>query len=170
MRAASQTKYSLLYRFLLSTGLRIGEALALKRSDFDFEKGIVSVNKNVVFVNGEKIEQTPKSDAGYRIVPVPRSICDEIKCMSGDAIFPYSYNAVRKATERIAKETGLNVTLHILRHTYATRLEEGNIQPKLKQYLLGHASLEVTQNIYTDTTTEYLESVSGKIQNVFCGI
>lgn len=75
-----------------------------------------------------------------------------------------------KATERIAKETGLNVTLHILRHTYATRLEEGNIQPKLKQYLLGHASLEVTQNIYTDTTTEYLESVSGKIQNVFCGI
>ncbi len=170
LRAASQTKYSLLYRFLLSTGLRIGEALALKRSDFDFEKGIVSVNKNVVFVNGEKIEQTPKSDAGYRIVPVPRSICDEIKCMSGDAIFPYSYNAVRKATERIAKETGLNVTLHILRHTYATRLEEGNIQPKLKQYLLGHASLEVTQNIYTDTTTEYLESVSGKIQNVFCGI
>ncbi len=79
-------------------------------------------------------------------------------------------NIEDKATERIAKETGLNVTLHILRHTYATRLEEGNIQPKLKQYLLGHASLEVTQNIYTDTTTEYLESVSGKIQNVFCGI
>ena len=64
----------------------------------------------------------------------------------------------------------LNVTLHILRHTYATRLEEGNIQPKLKQYLLGHSSLAVTQNIYTDTTTEYLESVSERVQNVFCGI
>lgn len=85
-------------------------------------------------------------------------------------IIPYSYNAVRLATDRLAKETGLNVTLHILRHTYATRLEEGNIQPKLKQYLLGHASLAVTQNIYTDTTAEYLESVSERVQNVFCGI
>lgn len=51
----------------------------------------------------------------------------------------YSYNAVCLATDRIAKETGLNITLHILRQTYATRLEEDNIQPKLKQYLLGHA-------------------------------
>ena len=170
LRAASQTKYFLLYRFLLGTGLRIGEALALKRSDFDFEKGTVSVSKNVVFVNGKKIEQTPKTEAGYRKVPVPRSICDEIKCASSEIVFPYSYNAVRLATDRIAKETGLNVTLHILRHTYATRLEEGNIQPKLKQYLLGHASLAVTQNIYTDTTTEYLESVSERVQTVFCGI
>ena len=51
--------------------------------------------------------------------------------------------------------------------TNATR---GNIQPKLKQYLLGHASMAVTQNIYTDTTAEYLESVSERVQNVFCGI
>lgn len=170
LRAASKTRYSLLYRFLLCTGLRIGEALALKRSDFDFEKETVSVNKNVVFVNGDKIEQTPKTEAGYRIVPVPQNICREVERMQGETVFPYSYNAVRLATDRIAKETGLNVTLHILRHTYATRLEEGNIQPKLKQYLLGHASLAVTQNIYTDTTTEYIESVSGKVQNVFCGI
>ena len=134
------------------------------------DKGTVSVNKNVVFVNGKKIEQTPKTEAGYRKVPVPRSICDEVKCVSSEIVFPYSYNAVRLATDRIAKETGLNVTLHILRHTYATRLEEGNIQPKLKQYLLGHASLAVTQNIYTDTTTEYLERVSERVQNVFCGI
>ena len=170
LRAASQTKYFLLYRFLLGTGLRIGEALALRRSDFDFEKGTVSVNKDVVFVNGQRIEQTPKTEAGRRIVPVPRSICDEIERVGEGIIFPYSYNAVRLATGKIAKETGLPVTLHILRHTYATRLEEGNIQPKLKQYLLGHASLAVTQNIYTDTTPEYVESVSERVRDVFCGI
>lgn len=170
VRAANKTKYSLLYRFLLATGLRIGEALALKHSDFDFEKNLVSVNKNVVFVGGKRIEQKPKTEAGNRRVPVPQKLCEEIKAVGAGVIFPYTYNAVRIAMDRLADETGLNVTLHILRHTYATRLEEGNISPKLKQYLLGHASMAVTQNIYTDTTAEYVESVSNRVQNIFCGL
>ena len=66
--------------------------------------------------------------------------------------------------DRIAKKTGLNVTLHILRHTYATRLEEAGIAPKLKQYLLGHASLEMTQNTYTDIQTDYVYTLSDKIR------
>ena len=93
----------------------------------------------MVFVGGKRIEQKPKTEAGNRRVPVPQKLCEQIKAVGAGVIFPYTYNAVRIAMDRLADETGLNVTLHILRHTYATRLEEGNIQPKLKQYLLGHA-------------------------------
>ena len=68
--------------------------------------------------------------------------------------------------EKIAKGLDIKTTLHTLRHTYATRLEDAGIPAKVKQYLLGHASLEMTQNTYTDTQTAY-DSVLDKERAVF---
>ncbi|MDE7329511.1 MAG: site-specific integrase [Clostridia bacterium] len=164
----SGTKYSLLYRFLTATGLRIGEALALRRSDVDFTKCMVNVSKNVVFIKGKRIEQdTPKTDAGNRIIPISKTICRELEQIQTEILFPYTYNAVHCAIQRVARNTGIPVTLHILRHTYATRLEEAGISPKMKQYLLGHASLEMTQGKYTDTQQHYVEALSDRIRKVF---
>lgn len=168
LQAAKETKYDTLIRLLLSTGLRIGEALALLRSDVDFEKCTVTVSKNVVFVGGKRIEQdTPKSDAGNRTVPISKELCDELSKIETDRLFPYSYNAVKLSVDRIAKNTGICVTLHVLRHTYATRLEEAGIPAKVKQYLLGHATLEMTQNVYTDMQPEYIDSISHRIRECF---
>ena len=162
------SKYELLYRTLLATGMRIGEALALERSDVDFEKRTVTVTKNVVYVDGKRIVQdTPKTQAGNRTLPLPENLCKELFDTQTEQLFPYSYNSVRLATERLAKATGIEVTLHILRHTYATRLEEAGIPPKVKQYLLGHASLDMTQNVYTDTQMHYVESLSDSVRALF---
>ena len=148
--------------------MRIGEALALTRSDVDFEKCTVSVTKNVVQVDGKQILQdTPKSQAGTRTIPLPEILCRHLRGVKTKLLFPYSYNAVRIATERLAKSMGIELTLHILRHTYATRLEEAGIPPKVKQYLLGHASLDMTQNVYTDTQMHYVESVSDSVRALF---
>ena len=165
IEAAKETSHYLLFRFLLATGLRIGEALALTKDDIDFERGAVTVSKNVVYIGNKRIEQpTPKSEAGNRTIPFPKEFSDEFKEVTTFELFPCSYNAVKKSMDRIAKKTGLNVTLHILRHTYATRLEEAGISPKLKQYLLGHASLEMTQNTYTDIQADYVYTLSDKIR------
>ena len=69
--------------------------------------------------------------------------------------------------EKVAKGLDIKMTLHTLRHTYATRLEDAGIPAKVKQYLLGHTSLEMTQNTYTDTQTAYIDSVSDKVRAVF---
>lgn len=162
--SSAKTSHDLLFRFLLATGLRIGEALALTKEDVNFDKSTVTVNKNVIFIKGKRIVQdTPKSDAGNRTIPFPRTILQELDKITTFDLFPCSYNAVKKSIQRIAKETGLNVSPHILRHTYATRLEEAGIAPKLKQYLLGHASLEMTQNVYTDVQPDYVYLMSDKI-------
>lgn len=164
----TETKYSLLYRFTLATGLRVGEALALLKSDIDFENHSVTVSKNVVFVNGERIDQAcPKTDAANRTVPIPAPLCAEIEKLEGELIFPFTYNSVRIATEKTAKELKIKVSMHILRHTYATRLEEAGVPPKIKQYLMGHASLRMTQDVYTDAQKEYVSSVSDKIRDLF---
>lgn len=168
LEAAKQTKYDLLFRFLVATGLRIGEALALLKTDVDFEKSTVTVSKNIVFIRGKRIEQdTPKSKAGNRTVPIPLELCEELKSIATVNLFPYTYNAVKCAIDRISQNTGLNVTLHILRHTYATRLEEFGIPAKVKQYLMGHSSIEMTQNVYTDVQQDYIESVSNKVRKCF---
>ena len=82
-------------------------------------------------------------------------------------MFQSSYNSIRLYFKRLSEIIEFNVTPHILRHTYATRLEETGIPPKIKQYLMGHAKLDVTQNTYTDTQKEYVESFSAKITSAF---
>ena len=156
--------------FLLETGLRIGEALALTYADIDFEAKTVSVNKNVVFIGGKRIDQdTPKSAAGIRVVPVPDEAIQLIYRGTDDAalVFPYTYSGARSALRRVSVSLGFEVTAHLLRHTYATRLEEAGISPKLKQYLLGHSSLEMTQNVYTDIQIDYVKENSERIKAAF---
>ena len=166
--ASENSPHSLLFRLILSTGIRIGEALALTKADIDFENCKLTINKNVAFINGKRIVQdTPKSEAGNRIIPIPADICRELKEIQTENLFPCTYNAAKKALEKIAKGLDIKMTLHTLRHTYATRLEEAGIPAKVKQYLLGHASLEMTQNTYTDTQTAYIDSVSDKVRAVF---
>ena len=166
--ASENSPHSLLFRLILSIGIRIGEALALTKADIDFENCKLTINKNVAFINGKRIVQdTPKSEAGNRIIPIPADICRELKEIQTENLFPCTYNAAKKALEKIAKGLDIKMTLHTLRHTYATRLEEAGIPAKVKQYLLGHASLEMTQNTYTDTQTAYIDSVSDKVRAVF---
>ena len=140
----------------------------MTKADIDFENCKLTINKNVAFINGKRIVQdTPNSEAGNRIIPIPVDICRELKEIQTENLFPCTYNAAKKALEKIAKGLDIKMTLHTLRHTYATRLKEAGIPAKVKQYLLGHGSLEMTQNTYTDTQTAYIDSVSDKVRAVF---
>lgn len=162
LNAAKSCVHHLLFRFLLSTGLRIGEALALTPEDF--KNGTVTVSKDIVFIDGKQIVQPPKSKAGNRTVPVPADIFSELSKRKTARVFPIGYNTVRLAFRRVSKAVGFQVTAHILRHTYATRLEEAGIPPKIQQYLLGHAKVDTSQNIYTDAQTQYIQAFSDQIK------
>ena len=118
-------------------------------------------------MDGKEIIQPPKSKAGVRTVPVPDDIFFDISKIKTSRVFPIGYNTVRLAFVRVSKNLGFTVTAHMLRHTYATRLEEAGISPKIKQYLLGHSSIEMTQNVYTDTQGHYIDSLSDGIRAVF---
>lgn len=164
LAATAQSVHSLLFRFLLATGLRIGEALALTPADIGNDT--VTVNKDVVFIGGKAIVQPPKSKAAFRTVPIPHELCEELP-KTGERVFPARYEAVKTAFKKAATKLGFPVSAHVLRHTYATRLEEAGIPPKVKQYLMGHASLEMTQNVYTDAQGHYIESVSDRVRGLF---
>jgi site-specific recombinase XerD len=60
-----------------------------------------------------------------------------------------------------------DVTPHIFRHTYATRLFHNGVDIKTAQYLLGHSSIQVTLGIYTHLEKENIEKFSEIVNNIY---
>ena len=69
---ASESSYKDVFFFILNTGLRVGELSALKWSDVNFDKNTITVG-NTAFYNeelGRMDENSPKTEAGYRVIPL----------------------------------------------------------------------------------------------------
>lgn len=157
--------FSKVVLFALGTGMRIGEILALTWEDYNKNNRTIEVNKNL-----QRIKQndnnyiyeitTPKSQASYRTIPLPSktsSLLDNMKKEAKSNIIfcnengEYLYvNAPTRYIHKVCKELNItDISMHGLRHSYATRLFEQNIQIKTVQKLMGHSEIETTLNIYT---------------------
>lgn len=67
-------------KILFYTGVRRGEALALMKSDFDFDKKTVSITKDIQFLpTGSSVKYSPKSAHGFREIPLSDALIREIK-------------------------------------------------------------------------------------------
>ncbi len=156
---------------IMNTGMRMGEALALKWTDVDFEKSVIHVTKNLVIIkNREKtgpkqrivIQNTPKTNKSRRDIPINKealsalAILQRLKGTSdggyvihtstGDAMLPRSF---QQSLDLLCKAAGIRkIGVHTLRHTYATRLYEKGIDVKIISELLGHSSVDITYKIY----------------------
>ena len=86
-------------------------------------------------------------------------ICDAIKKIVDEV------NLIRDETEEM--ET---FSCHCFRHTFATRCFEAGIQPKTVQSYLGHATLQMTMDLYTSVLQEYKMSEMNKLDNIFTQI
>lgn len=64
---------------------------------------------------------------------------------------------------RFLSATGLDITAHMLRHTYATILFEANINVKDAQSLMGHADISTTNNIYTHIRENRMSQTAEKL-------
>ena len=67
--------------FILHTGLRLGEALALTWSDYDDYSKTLMIDKNTVYVDGEKVTQTPKTDSGERLIILNRQAVKDLEML-----------------------------------------------------------------------------------------
>ncbi len=148
--------FGLFAYFILYTGLRRGEALALTYNDIDFKNKIIHVNKSVYYVGNIPNIKQPKTKAGYRDVILLDCLASKLKQKNtSDLIFPnHNGELIRNGNfnrlwAKYLSETGLSITPHQLRHAYATILFEAEIDVKDAQELLGHSTIQVTRDIYT---------------------
>ena len=161
--------FGLLAYFLLYTGLRKGEALALQWKDIDFDNKLIHIYKSVYYEGNRPCIKSPKTQAGKRTVILLDCIMDKLSRGSpNDYVFGCGSSPMRKTYfsrqwEKYKNECGLNITAHQLRHTYATMLFEANISQKDAQTLMGHSDIKVTQNIYTHIRNKRMPETAEKL-------
>ncbi|MDD3429314.1 MAG: site-specific integrase [Oscillospiraceae bacterium] len=153
--------------FIYYTGCRRGEALAMTYGDIDIKNNVINITKSLYHVGEKPYIKGKKTECGTRTVPLLNKLKAIIpKGKPTEYIFTNSKNELltRKQAyslwENYKKETGLNLTMHQLRHGYATALFDAGIEPKVMQELLGHAQLSTTMDIYTHISKERKASVA----------
>ncbi len=151
----------------LFTGLRLGEICALQWKDIDFKSGIISITKTMQRISTQDKEQktriiidTPKSQKSQRKIPIPDFLYFELKrlslsCSAEAYILTNNENryieprAYQYKFKKILKESGIrDINYHALRHTFATRAIEQNIDVKTLSELLGHSTVNFTLERY----------------------
>ena len=157
IKALVDTPDGLFLNFLMYSGLRLGEALALRWEDVDPVGETIRVRRSLYFAGRNQGElKEPKSEAGRRSVIYLKRLQAMLEPHRGPAgafVFggeqPMSKKAYYCLLDR-CRRAGLDVTPHQLRHAYATLLFEAGIPEKTAQGLLGHAQISTTMDVYAE--------------------
>lgn len=139
---------------LLYSGLRRGEALALQYRDIDKVNKKIHVQKSLCAYRNEPIIKTPKTDAGYRDVPLVDALIAAIPDgKPNDYLFLRDGHLITDADFDTLwgwyrKEAGITATPHQLRHQFATLLYDAGIDKFEAARYMGHTTAQMTE-IYT---------------------
>ena len=182
-RQTEEEPYKNVYLIQMYTGLRVGEALALKSSDIDLRKNLIRVNKTLTVDKDGKVTMgnTTKTYAGIREVPIPEFIRDSIieqmeisksqkdhqLFMSPKGSYVDNRNVNRILKKRLSELDITGISTRSLRHTYGTRCVEAGMRAVAIQRLMGHKDVSVTLNIYTSVFNKYKEDELEKVNNYY---
>lgn len=168
-RTKLDSNISRLYYFMLYTGCRLGEAVALQQKDIDVKGKTARICKSVAYAEQTPIIKPPKTEAGLRSVDLYDNVIEILPhYRSGDTFifFPDGLPTkcvLERLLKKYQKDNGISATAHQLRHSYATLLHSASVNVKDAQSRLGHSSVIVTQDIYTDIETNYNSQVREQI-------
>jgi integrase len=191
LAGVSDDRQCALYTFASLTGMRRGELLALKWQDVNMETGQVAVRRSLVAVGAKVHEGTPKSGDARTIAIDPQTITLlkrhraaqlEDRMRAGEMwtdtgrVFTREDGTdlrpgnVSQAFDRRAKAAPVpTLRLHDLRHTHATLALAAGVHPKVVQERLGHASIEITMDLYSHVVAGVQEEAAAKVAALVFG-
>jgi integrase len=157
-----------LVQFLMATGLRIGEALALSWADVDVDAATVNVHGTVLRLKqvGLIVRSTPKSAASVRILELPPWAVDMLRRRQPEAMNPRKRDFTpvfpapaagglrdpantRRMLREAFRQAGHNgITSHNFRKTVATLMDDAGLSSRSAADQLGHAKPSLTADVY----------------------
>ncbi|MHB1132653.1 MAG: tyrosine-type recombinase/integrase [Chloroflexota bacterium] len=173
-----------LYVLAVTTGMRQGELLALRWSDYDRPKRTLHVRRALSRFNGQVTFDLPKSRASRRPILLTAIAVDALarhrrgRDVAPEAlIFARADGAPLKGSwvtashfQPLLKRAGLpRVRFHDLRHSLASLLVGGDTHPKQVQGLLGHSTVQITLDLYTHLSTRLQRELVQHIEGLLLG-
>ena len=150
-------KYYVLFELLFWTGIRIGEALALTISDFDFDRKELRITKTYYRLERKDIITAPKTENSIRSISMPDFLLEEVKDYynrlykypRNERLFPVVPKAVENKFKRDIEKAGVKrIRIHDLRHSHASYLIDRGVDAMRIKERLGHKDIKITLNTY----------------------
>jgi integrase len=161
---------------MLGTGIRIGELCALKNVDINIENQEIYINKTLQRIYDINKKQTkivissPKTLQSNRTIPIPKSLIPYLSIEKNNNYFltqsthyiePRSF---RYKFKQIVKKLQISeVTVHSLRHYFATQCIELGFDYNCLSEILGHSSPSTTMNLYVHCKNEHKKNCMNRI-------
>jgi integrase/recombinase XerD len=162
--APTNLKHRAILTTIYSAGLRVSEAIALKKNDIDSKRMQIRVSQ----AKGKKDRYTLLSP---KTLDLLRRYVTEFKpkeyLFEGPNNQPYSDRSIQSILKEAVKKAGIEkrITVHTLRHSFATHLLENGTDLRYIQSLLGHESSRTTE-IYTHITTKGFDQIKSPLDNL----
>ena len=182
---------------VLSTGIREAEAAGLEWRDIDFEERLISIRRTSQYIPGKgMIESTPNSKTSVRNIPIADDLIKELykyrvwqqekiadlgECYEGKPgdearLFttwegrPVYDSTLRKWLTKFLEWCEVpRVTVHGLRHTFASVLIANGTDARTTAALLGHSSPALVMNVYANAQDEAKTRAINNLSSVFKG-
>jgi integrase len=138
-----KTKYAVLFMLLAGTGLRVGEALALRRTDFGPDCRVLHVRRSI----WRGREQEPKTSNAIRAVDIPETLACVVRSyvagISGYLFATAQGNPLQQRNVLRVLHGVKRIGLHAFRRFRLTWLRKNGVPKDLERYWMGHAPQEV---------------------------
>ena len=172
IEAAGNIKYQTALSLAYGTGLRAGEVVALKVGDIDSQRMTLRVERG----KGQKDRYAMLSPVLLERLRVWWRVARaQGKMLDGGWLFPgmnpvdsLSTRQLNRAIHAAAEAAHIDkrVSMHTLRHSFATHLLEQKVDIRIIQVLLGHKKLDTTA-LYAQVATEILHQVVSPLERLY---
>ena len=169
--AAGNLKHQTALALAYGTGLRVNEVVSLKVGDIDSQRMTLRVERG----KGQKDRYAMLSPillerlrVWWRVARAQGKMLDGGWLFPGlNPIEPLSARQLNRAIHLAAEQAGIEkrVSMHSLRHAFATHLLEQKVDIRLIQVLLGHKKLETTA-LYAQVATEILRQIISPLETL----
>jgi integrase len=192
LKTCEKHRSGLFYKFMLFCGLRPGEVAALQWRNIDTGKALINIDSSL---KADGSIGSPKSEAGYRSVPIPSDFLEELKEIRSSNPFDFvctnahgerlKPSAVRQQWESFSHQLNIemgcktfrgalvppypvadDLVPYCLRHTYCTDLQAAGIPINVARELMGHSDISVTAKIYTHSSEESIKDAADALERL----